>query len=193
MVAEATPPEVSPILYQEDFSDVNSGWERSAQGGRKDYYQGTYHMNVLDANLLSWSAAQQSMGDVVISVDIAFTGPGELADMGVICRMQNSSDFYFFTIRSDGAYGIFKMYQGSDHFLGMEGYQFSEAINTGLNTNHLEVGCVGDQLSLAVNGVLLAATRDSSYQLGDLGLIVGTFEQPDVNVFFDNFIVSRPE
>jgi hypothetical protein len=126
-------------------------------------------------------------------VDIAFTGPGEMADMGVICRMQNSSDFYFFTIRSDGAYGIFKMYQGSDHFLGMDGYQFSGAINTGLNTNHIEVRCIGDQLSLSVNGVLLATTQDAGYQVGDLGVIVGTFEQPDINVFFDNFVVSRPE
>jgi hypothetical protein len=189
---EATPPDASPILYQDDFSNENSGWERSVQGGRKDYYQGTYHINVLGTNLFSWSAAMQSMGDVVVSVDIAFTGPAELAEMGVICRMQNSSDFYFFTIRSDGGYGIFKMYQGSDHFLGMDGYQFSEAIITGLATNHVEARCVGDQLSLYVNGVLVAEAQDSSYQLGDLGVIVGTFEQADANVFFDNFVVSRP-
>ena len=192
MFIEDTSPDVSSVLYQEDFSDESSGWERSAQGGRKDYYQGTYHINVLGTNLFSWSNARQSMGDVVVSVDVAFTGPAELAEMGVICRMQNSSDFYFFTIRSDGGYGIFKMYQGSDHFLGMEGYQFNPAIRIGLDTNHLEAHCVGNQLSLYVNGVLLAAVQDPSYQLGDLGLIVGTFEQSDVNVFFDNFVVSRP-
>jgi hypothetical protein len=192
LLVEATPPDFSPILYQDDFSDPDSGWERSVQGGRKDYYQGTYHINVLGANLFSWSVAQQSMGDVVLSVETAFTGPAEMAEMGIICRMQNSSDFYFFTIRSDGAYGIFRMYQGSDHFIGMEGYQFSDVINTGLATNTLEARCVGDQLSLFVNGVLLATTQDSSYQLGDVGVIVGTFEQADANVFFDNFVVSRP-
>jgi hypothetical protein len=189
---ESTPPDASPILYQDDFSDVNSGWERSTQGGRKDYYSGTYHINILDTNLFSWSVAQQSMGDVVVSVDIAFTGSAELAEMGVICRMQNSSDFYFFSIRSDGAYAIFKMYQGSEFFLGMDGYQFDPNINAGLNTNHLEARCVGDQLSLYANGFQLAVVQDSSYQVGDTGVIVGAFEQPDVNVFFDNFIVSRP-
>jgi hypothetical protein len=192
LLIEATPPEFSPVLYLDDFSDESSGWERSAQGGRKDYYQGTYHISVLGANLFSWSAAQQSMGDVVVSVDAAFTGPAELAEMGVICRMQNSSDFYFFMIRSDGGYGIFKMYQGSDHFIGMEGYQFSDAIKTGLATNKLEARCVGDQLSLFANGVLLATAQDNNYQLGDVGVIVGTFEQSDANVFFDNFVVSRP-
>ncbi|MEN8240334.1 MAG: hypothetical protein ABFS17_00300 [Chloroflexota bacterium] len=190
---EATPPDASPILFQDDFSNAESGWERSAQGGRKDYYSGTYHINILSANMFSWSVAQQSMGDVVVAADAAYTGSAELAEMGVICRMQNSSDFYFFSIRSDGAYAIFKMYQGSEFFLGMDGYQFSPAINSGLNTNHIEARCVGDQLSLSVNGTQLAVVQDSSYQVGDLGLIVGAFDQPDVNVFFDNFIVSRPE
>ena len=170
----------------------SSGWERSAQGGRKDYYSGTYHINVLGENLFSWSVVQQSMGDVIVSVDVAFTGTAEIAEMGVICRMQNSSDFYFLSIRSDGAYGIFRMYQGSEYFVGMEGYQFSPEINTGLNTNHLEAHCIGDQLSLYVNGTYLASVQESSYQVGDLGVIVGAFEQPDVNVFFDNFLVSRP-
>jgi hypothetical protein len=188
----ATPPETSGILYQDDFSNQNSGWERSTQGGRKDYYQGTYHINLLEPNMFSWSISQQSMGDVVVSVEVAFTGPAEMAEMGVICRMQNSSDFYFFTIRSDGGYGIFKMYQGSDNFLGMSGYQFDPAIRPGLATNRIEAHCIGDQLSLYVNDVLLTTVQDFSYQLGDVGVIVGAFDQPDVNVFFDNFIVSRP-
>lgn len=191
-VDDSTQQDGSQILYKEDFSNPDSGWERSTQGGRKDYYQGTYHINVLGANLFSWSVAGQSMGDVVVTVDIAFTGPAQLAEMGVICRMQNSSDFYFFTIRSDGEYGVFKMYQGSESFLGTDGYQPSPAINPGLNTNRLEAHCVGDQLSLYVNGVLLANVQDDSYQVGDVGMLVGAFEDPDVNVFFDNFIVSRP-
>jgi hypothetical protein len=192
VLVEATPPEASPILYKEDFSNENSGWERSTQGGRKDYYQGTYHINILDPNLFSWSIAQQSMGDVIVSVDMAFTGSAEMAEMGVICRMQNSADFYFFTIRSDGGYAIFKMYQGNEFFLGMDGYQFHPAIKSGIDTNHLEARCVGDQLSLHVNGEHLVSVQDTSYQVGDLGVIVGAFDQPDVNVFFDNFIVSRP-
>jgi hypothetical protein len=192
VLVEATPPEASPILYKEDFSNENSGWERSSQGGRKDYYQGTYHINILDPNLFSWSIAQQSMGDVVVSVDMAFTGSAEMAEMGVICRFQNSADFYFFTIRSDGGYAIFKMYQVNEFFLGTHGYQFHPVIKSGIDTNHLEAHCVGDQLSLHVNGEQVASVQDASYQVGDLGVIVGAFEQPDVNVFFDNFVVSRP-
>jgi hypothetical protein len=180
------------LLYEDDFSDPTSGWEVSSQGGLKDYYQGTYHIKIGDPNIFSWSTIDQSYGDVSMTVDVAFTGAADLAEMGLICRMQNNQDFYFFTIRSDGAYAVFKMYQGNEIFIGMEGYQYSDAIQTGLNTNQIEVVCQGQELSLYANGVHLGTVEDSSYQVGDVGVIAGAFEQTDVNVYFDNFIVEQP-
>jgi hypothetical protein len=106
--------------------------------------------------------------------------------------MQNSEDFYFMTIRSDGAYAVFKMYQGNEFFIGMEGYQFNPSIRTGLNTNHIEVVCRGENLSLVVNNEHLITVQDSSYQVGDVGVIAGAFDEPGVNVYFDNFRVSQP-
>lgn len=180
------------LMFEDDFSDPTSGWEVSPQGGIKDYYNGTYHIQIDDPNIFSWSVVQQAYGDVIVEVDVAFTGSADLAEMGIICRMVNNQDFYFMTIRSDGAYAIFKMYQGNEFFLGMDGYQPSDAINPGLNTNRLTASCVGEQLSLAVNGTPLANVTDSSYLLGDVGVIAGAFEQTNVNVYFDNFQVKRP-
>lgn len=183
---------MSGILFEENFSDPRSGWEISSQGGIKDYYNGTYHIKIDDPNIFSWSVVQHAYGDVQVEVDVAFTGSADLAEMGIICRMENNQDFYFLTIRSDGAYAIFKMYQGNEFFIGMEGYQYDPAIRAGLNTNHLTAECVGERLSLSVNDTLLATVEDSSYQVGDVGLIAGAFEQTDVNVFFDNFVVIQP-
>jgi hypothetical protein len=180
------------LLFEDDFSNPNSGWEVSSQGGLKDYYNGTYHINISDSNIFSWSVAQQSYGDIAISVDAAFTGPAEMAEIGAVCRMQNSQDFYFMTIRSDGAFAVFKMYQGNEFYIGMEGYEFNPVIRTGLNTNHIEVICQGENLSLIVNNEHLITVQDSSYQVGDVGVIAGAFDEPDVNVYFDNFRVSQP-
>lgn len=192
MVSQTASANVPKLLFEDNFSNPASGWEVSSQGGLKDYYNGTYHINIADANIFSWSVAQQSYGDIEISVDAAFTGPAAMAEIGVICRMQNSQDFYFMTIRSDGAYAVFKMYQGNEFFIGMEGYQFNPAIRTGLNTNHLEVVCRGENLSLVVNNEHLITVQDSSYQVGDVGVIAGAFDEPGVNVYFDNFRVSQP-
>lgn len=184
--------EIPALLFEDDFSNPASGWEVSSQGGVKDYYNGTYHIKIDDPNIFSWSIIEQTYGDVRIDVDMAFTGPADLAEMGVVCRMENSQDFYFLTIRSDGAYAVFKMYQGNEFFLGMDGYQTSPEIRTGINTNHLTAECRGEHLSLSVNGVLLVSVNDSSYQVGDVGVMAGAFEQTGVNVYFDNFQVARP-
>ena len=180
------------LLFEDNFSNPNSGWEVSSQGGLKDYYNGTYHIQISETNIFSWSVAQQSYGDIVISVDTAFTGPANMAEIGVICRMQNSQDFYFMTIRSDGAFAVFKMYQGNEFFIGMEGYEFNEAIRTGLSTNHIEAECRGQNLSLVVNNEHLITVQDSSYQVGDVGILAGAYDDPGVNVYFDNFRVFQP-
>lgn len=180
------------LLFEDNFSNPNSGWEVSSQGGLKDYYNGTYHIQISETNIFSWSVAQQSYGDIVISVDTAFTGPANMAEIGVICRMQNSQDFYFMTIRSDGAFAVFKMYQGNEFFIGMEGYQFNDAIRTGLSTNHIQAECRGENLSLIVNNEHLITVQDSSYQVGDVGVLAGAYDEPGVNVYFDNFRVFQP-
>ncbi|HKJ28416.1 MAG TPA: hypothetical protein VJ965_12310 [Anaerolineales bacterium] len=187
--ASAKPPS---LLFEDNFDDPGSGWEVSTQGGVKDYYKGTYHIRIDEKNIFSWSVAQQSLGDVQIEVDLAYTGSAPSAEMGIICRMQNSHDFYMFTIRSDGYYAVFKMYQGNEYFLSADGYQFSDAIQTGVSTNHLTVLCAGERLVLSANGVMLTAVEDSSYAVGDVGVVAGAFNEPDVNVFFDNFSVSQP-
>lgn len=192
MVSQTASANVPKLLFEDNFSNPNSGWEVSSQGGLKDYYNGTYHINIADANIFSWSVAQQSYGDIEINVDAAFTGPANIAEIGVICRMQNSHDFYFMTIRSDGAFAVFKMYQGNEFFIGMEGYEFNTAIRTGLNTNHIQAVCRGENLSLIVNNEHLITVQDSSYQVGDVGVIAGAFDEAGVNVYFDNFRVLQP-
>jgi len=164
------------LLFEDNFSNPNSGWEVSSQGGLKDYYNGTYHIQISETNIF----------------DTAFTGPANMAEIGVICRMQNSQDFYFMTIRSDGAFAVFKMYQGNEFFIGMEGYQFNDAIRTGLSTNHIQAECRGENLSLIVNNEHLITVQDSSYQVGDVGVLAGAYDEPGVNVYFDNFRVFQP-
>jgi hypothetical protein len=180
------------VIYFDDFSNPESGWDHSLEGGVKEYYQGTYHISIEVPNHFSWSLAHQSLGDVRIAVELAFTGDVELAEMGIICRLVDSNNFIFFTIRSDGQYAVFKRQNGNEYFIGMTSYQPSPAINTGVSTNYLEVECVGDRLTLYVNNQHLITVNDDSFQIGDVGLIVGAFDQTAVNVYFDNFTVIQP-
>lgn len=180
------------VIFFDDFSNPESGWDESLNGGVKEYYRGTYHILIDVPNHFSWSLAHQSLRDVRIAVDLAYTGDAELAEMGVICRLLDSNNFFFFTIRSDGQFAVFKRQGGNEYFIGMPGYQVSPAIKTGVATNHLEVECIGDRLTLYANGEQLTTVNDSSFQIGDVGLIVGAFDQTAVEVYFDNFTVIQP-
>jgi hypothetical protein len=47
-------------------------------------------------------------------------------------------------------------------------------------------------LALAVNDTLLAETTDPNYVAGRVGVAAGAYENPDVIIGFDNFIIMRP-
>jgi hypothetical protein len=68
----------------------------------------------------------------------------------------------------------------------------SEDIAQGKAINHLRADCIGETLSLYVNGVLLKSVRDPDYTTGDVGLLAGTFEEPGTEVYFDSFTVLKP-
>jgi hypothetical protein len=90
----------------------------------------------------------------------------------VVCRYQNSENFYLFLISGDGFYAIGKYQGGSSQITILSGdgqYQFSDAINQGIATNQIRVRCLGNELSLAVNGLSLAAATDPTFVTGDIG------------------------
>jgi hypothetical protein len=66
-------------------------------------------------------------------------------------------------------------------------------VNRGAAVNSVRAECVGDRLSLYINGQLAIETYDSDIPAGDVGLLAGTFENADyLDVLFDDFIVSSP-
>ena len=95
-------------------------------------------------------------------------------------------------ISSDGYYGIGKVQDGEQELLEPPQMYHSDAIYTDNQPNHIRAECNGSRLALTVNGVLVAETSDSSFHEGDIGLIVGSFDDPGVDIWFDNLVVLVP-
>ena len=189
---EAVPDEV---LFQDDFSDPSSGWDRvSAQDGITDYDDGTYRILVNTTNTDTWSNPDLDFDftDTSIFVDATAGGGDEDNDFGLICRYQDDENFYFFVISSDGYYGIGKVSDNKQQLVGMESMLPSEAIRQGMLTNQLQADCIGSTLRLYVNGVLLAETEDTDFTSGNVGLMAGSFATPGTDIHFDNFVVRKP-
>ena len=112
---------------------------------------------------------------------------------GLICRYQNADNFYFFVVSSDGYAGIGLHKNGEDTLLNEDTLQPAAVVQTGNTSNLIRAVCDGSELRLHVNGVLVTRAQEKeNWVEGDVGIIVGTFDQPDVEIEFDNFSVIQP-
>jgi hypothetical protein len=182
------------VLFQDDFSDPSSGWDRyNEENGITDYVDGAYRIFVNGAKTDIWANPGLSFTDVRVEVDARKTAGPDDNDFGLICRSQDVDQFYFFIISSDGYYAIGKVDGEAQQLLGMEAMQPSEVIKQGNETNRIRADCTGSTLALYVNNEKLGEAQDSSYPSGDVGLIAGSFDTPGTDVLFDNFSVLKPE
>jgi hypothetical protein len=194
LVSTVIPNQLNNVLFADDFSDPNSGWDIvDTTNYYSDYYQNSYRMIINTDMSDSWANPGNNVfTDVTIEVDATKNAGPDDNDFGVICRYQNENEFYYAVISSDGFYGILKVTSDSTTQLGFDELQPSNAIDQGTTTNKLRFDCVGDVLTLYVNGQQIDRQIDSTYSAGNVGLIAGTYDTPGTDILFDNFIVTQP-
>jgi hypothetical protein len=89
---------------------------------------------------------------------------------------------YRFMISSTGSF-VFEKAVG-DIWTAFVGWGPSTAILTGGATNRIQATCRGELLVLGVNGVEVGRFRDGSFGSGDIGLVGGSFDEPNTKVYF---------
>lgn len=184
----------SEILFFDDFSDPNSGWDQVEETDYSTYYYSNSYRIVINSDLSdSWAnPGDQNFEDVVVEARATKNGGPDDNDFGLICRYQDTEHFYYGIIASDGYYGISKVTPEDTQLLGHETLEYSDLINPGFATNTIRFECVGSTLTLYANGQLLDRQSDSDYSSGNVGLIAGTYNTPGTDILFDDFSVYRP-
>lgn len=181
------------ILFADDFSNSSSGWNRQRNAdGITDYEKGQYLIQVNRTDVDYFANPSLGLDDVRVEVEAANASGVTDNEFGLICRFQNKNDFYAGLISSDGYYGIFKVKGGSYQLLGMEAMAQNPAIKTGMEKNHIRLDCVGQDLKLFVNSILLDTRQDMDFPNGDVGLLAGSYQTAGVRILFDNFLVLKP-
>jgi S1-C subfamily serine protease len=179
------------LFFSDDFSDLNSGWDvwGDASGG-VGYREGGYRVEVTQQNLFVTSLAGKNFSDMVVQVDVRVDKPVGDSDFGVVCRYQDENNFYAVEISEDGFYTIWKRFEGEN--FSLIDFQHSGFIPTDPGTHQMLVSCVGNTITLYVDGELVAEAVDTSFSSGDLGFIVGTWDHSGVAVVFDDLVVANP-
>jgi pectate lyase len=184
------------ILFQDDFSNTSSGWDRSSnEYGTTDYENGGYRINVIQADSYFFANPYKSFqNDVRIEVDATKIGGPDDNAFGVQCRYQDVDNYYYFYISSDGYVGIGIDNAGTKTIISSsDGNLVTDSnINQGAATNHIRVDCIGSTLTLFVNGTQVATATDSTFSGGDVGLVAKTFSVAGTDIMFNNFFVYKP-
>lgn len=191
------------VLFQDDFSGRGGGWDSISDfDGTTDYLDGEYRIQVNVDNTDFWSNPNtDKFSDVIIEVDARRVGGPDVNVFGVQCRHEKTGSddnpiykFYFFVVGSDGYATIGKVDTSRGEADAYTYFEYSEN-NVDIKpseTNRIVASCVGNTLTLSVNGSQLLSVQDSSLASGEVGLIAGTFDETGADVRFDNFVVRKP-
>lgn len=143
----------------------------------------------------AWTYAPPQFADMELNLQTTqLIGTNDNA-YGAICRYVDENNFYVFFISGDGYYAIGKFESGNPNIQYLTGtapehFVPSAAINTGASLNRLMVSCMGDRLTLGINGEIVTEVRDTSHAVGRIGLMATTFQAEQTEIEFDNIVVT---
>lgn len=191
------PCDAGGTLFTDEFEgETDCGWAQySRNGASSSISEGVLTLTASQPGQIWWTNPGRSFDDVIISAEVEHVGGPQDNAYGLICRYQSSENFYVFLISSDGYYAIGKYQSGNEQveYLTGEGeYLEAEAINQGQGRNSLRASCIGNELTLTVNGELLETVTDPTFVTGDIGVGASTFEPGSLVVNFDNVRVLAP-
>lgn len=184
-------------LFNDNFAaERDCGWALYNRSGAEAVIEEeTLQLTTSQPGQLWWTNPGRTFDNLIVTAEATpLEGPVDNA-YGLICRYQSAENFYVFLISSDGYYAIGKYQSGNTQitYLNEEGqYTASDAINQGTAQNQLRISCIGDELSLAVNGQHLETVADPTFVTGDMGIAASAFEPGTLTVAFDNVRVIAP-
>jgi len=182
-------PEGEIILFDEFNNNLNDWSLGELPDAFVDIYNGQLTIDMTADNYLVYSTLPDVYNDVGFSVDISVINPAYDGDFGFICGYQDVNNFIGLEISEDGFFTIWA-YE-NDQYIPLVDWTYTDDIQSE-GPYALTAYCGSDLIALGVNGMLLGQTVYENYQPGLVGLVSGTFENPNLSVGFDNFLMMRP-
>lgn len=174
------------LLDEVDF-DASYEWENYTNAGQRVNFRiedGAYRAEMRDRGFM-WVLNSTAHTDVVIQVDAQQVSTFRNNAYGLMCRAAptNDGDGYYFFISGDGYFTIRR--GATDEVPPLIPWTRTDAVQQDQAINRIRVACVGEYLSLTVNGQFVAETTDDRYHRGFAGLSAGVVADGDVDIRFD--------
>lgn len=130
--------------------------------------------------------------DVAVELEVENTGPHNSQYINLVCRYTPDEGWYEFSVAASGKVQLWRYSFEDGYILIEEGG--STKIKQGNETNDFKITCIGNKLSLYINGDLWQkkAFVDSNYREGYIGISAGTMNVFPIQVVFNWVEVSQP-
>lgn len=179
-----------PLLH-EDFRWDDGTWSVMNSENSTRFLQGrSYHIRIDAVNWTSWGG----MNDVLELEDFLFEVEAERVsgplanEIGVLFRLLDADNFYYYKVSSDGYYGLDKMLDGEWQTL----IDWTETTTIDIDADTpilLGIWANGPQLTLLVNETIVSTYEDAEFATGDIALAAGTFDEGGVEIAFDDLYI----
>ncbi|MDH3498925.1 MAG: immune inhibitor A [Acidimicrobiia bacterium] len=187
------PTGVPGLVSFADFESDEGSWtlEESSRGVL-EVKDGRYLATVRPADWGVEGYAGIDVNDVVVDLDVTVLEDSPDGSITLSCRNQPDGDQYLFLFGLDGFVTASALIDGE--FQGLTDWELTSQLSAVVgDVNHLRLRCVGSELELAANGVVIAQASDERLTGGDVGVGMFTFEHGNYVVAFDNILIRRSE
>jgi uncharacterized repeat protein (TIGR02543 family) len=183
----------SAALFSDDFSQDTGAWDIfSTADGEAFFENGWLHViSYTAAGHPTASHANQNFTDFILEVDMELIAGTTDNWQSVVFRYGDAGNYYSAEISADGYYEMQLWVGETLHTLVRP--TTSSHIHQGQGAvNSVRIECVGNRLSLSVNGHLLAEVFDDTLTSGNIALEVDSLGGTFSEVAFDNLVVTEP-
>ncbi len=191
------PAQVS-VIYRDDFSSKSSNWVTgSNEAASSDYLNGEYWLKIKRTNWQAWSLAPD--GKIHSNVFLEATAKEVSADkeaspgFGLICNYKDNSNFVYAAIAKTGYYYIVQRANGEFKVLSDPNGKWSPSDEIRLNAPSYRIGldCTPNAITLYVDGKRIDTISALTLAGGNVGLFAEDYDKTNVEVRFDDFVVTQ--
>ncbi|MCC6191132.1 MAG: hypothetical protein IT318_19090, partial [Anaerolineales bacterium] len=190
--ATALPTEDLSILYEDDFSDDDSGWPLiQAENGLASYQSpDVYRLEMRAPGSLLQAARSGAFANFSLEASLAATGGAGEWRHGVTFRQIGPDNYYAFFVNPRAqSWQIAKREVGAWSLLAEGSSGAIPADPQPAAT--LRIDASGPSLTFSINGEGLVTVSDASLAAGDVGFVVETLTEGSVQLDVDSLVIRR--
>ncbi len=188
-------------MYMEDFSNVNSGWNRRYEDAYNEDYapDGNYRIELKLAEDMAVAVPPYPFQHPINNMIVSVNARGEVGNgfIGVLCHLQDGKSFYRAGI-ANGYYTVNKVIDGQLTHLTDPVWKPMIAYDPDPDGSvKITLACMDGRIQLMIDDIGQEIITDTDLTEGDAAIFVWAGTQPDdegvyMRGYFDDFSVELP-